>query len=143
MPVLFLLFAAKTGPGERTLLLNAYIIRKLIALPIILIGVSFLIFIAVRALPGDPARLMAGADATEAALEGVRIRLGLDQPVLIQYGYFIANALQGDLGLSLRSKIPVTQEISERFPNTLTLAIVSYVFAILIGVTAGVVAAAN
>jgi len=123
--------------------LNAYIIRKLIALPIILIGVSFLIFIAVRALPGDPARLMAGSDATEAALEGVRIRLGLDQPVLIQYGYFILNALQGDLGLSLRSKIPVTQEIAERFPNTLTLAIVSYTFAILIGVTAGVVAAAN
>jgi len=122
---------------------KAYILRKLIALPIILIGVSFIVFIAVRALPGDPARLMAGPDATEAALEGVRTRLGLDQPVLIQYGYFIINALQGDLGLSLRSKIPVTQEIAERFPNTFALAVVSYVFAILIGVSAGIMAAAH
>jgi glutathione transport system permease protein len=120
---------------------KAYVLRKLIALPIILIGVSFIIFIAVRALPGDPARLMAGADATEAALEGVRRRLGLDQPVLVQYGYFILNALQGDLGLSLRSKIPVTKEIADRFPNTLTLALVSYFFAVVAGVGAGVLAA--
>jgi glutathione transport system permease protein len=120
---------------------KSYVLRKLIALPIILIGVSFIIFIAVRALPGDPARLMAGPEATEAALEGVRRRLGLDQPVLVQYGYFIVNALQGDLGLSLRSKIPVMKEIGDRFPNTLTLALVSYVFAIAIGVGSGVIAA--
>ncbi len=122
--------------------MKSYLLRKLIALPLILIGVSFIVFITVRALPGDPARLMAGPDATEAALQGVRIRLGLDQPVLVQYGYFIINALQGDLGLSLRSKIPVTQEIVDRFPNTFTLAVVSYFFAIVIGVTAGIIAAA-
>jgi glutathione transport system permease protein len=121
--------------------LKAYVLRKLVALPIILIGVSFIIFLVVRALPGDPARLMAGADATEAALEGVRRRLGLDQPVLVQYGYFIFNALQGDLGLSLRSKIPVMREIADRFPNTLTLAVVSYFFAVSIGVASGVLAA--
>ncbi len=123
--------------------MKAYLLRKLIALPLILIGVSFIVFIAVRALPGDPARLMAGPDATEAALEGVRRRLGLDQPVLVQYGYFILNALQGDLGLSLRSKIPVTKEIADRFPNTLMLALVSYAFAVVIGVGAGVVAAVH
>ena len=123
--------------------MKAYLLRKLIALPLILIGVSFIVFIAVRALPGDPARLMAGPDATEAALEGVRRRLGLDQPVLVQYGYFILNALQGDLGLSLRSKIPVTKEIADRFPNTLMLAVVSYAFAVVAGVSAGVLAAVH
>jgi glutathione transport system permease protein len=122
---------------------KSYVLRKLIALPIILIGVSFIIFIAVRALPGDPARLMAGPEATEAALEGVRRRLGLDQPVLVQYGYFILNALQGDLGLSLRSKIPVMKEIGDRFPNTLSLALVSYFFAVIAGVAAGVMAAVH
>lgn len=123
--------------------MKSYVLRKLIALPIILIGVSFIIFIAVRALPGDPARLMAGPEATEAALEGVRRRLGLDQPVLVQYGYFILNALQGDLGLSLRSKIPVMKEIGDRFPNTLSLALVSYFFAVIAGVAAGVMAAVH
>ncbi|QQA44250.1 ABC transporter permease [Pelagovum pacificum] len=122
--------------------MKAYFFRKILALPLILLGVSFIVFMAVRALPGDPARLMAGPDAPEAALVLVRERLGLNQPVIVQYGYFLVNALQGDLGMSLRSKVPVTQEIADRFPNTLKLAFVSYMIAVLVGIPAGILSAA-
>ncbi|MGZ9810874.1 ABC transporter permease [Pseudoroseicyclus sp. H15] len=122
--------------------MKAYFLRKILGLPLILLGVSLIVFLAVRALPGDPARLMAGPDAPEAVLVDVRARLGLDQPVIVQYGLFLKNAVQGDLGNSLRSKQPVVQEIAKRFPNTLALAIVAYVFAIVVGISAGVLSAA-
>ena len=121
--------------------MKAYLTRKLVALPLILLGVSFLIFGAVRMLPGDPARIMAGPQATQDAVDGMRTRLGLDQPFLVQYGLFLANAAQGDFGESIKSKKPVIDEIGERFPYTVSLAVVSYSFAILVGVAAGMFAA--
>ena len=121
--------------------MKAYLTRKLVALPLILLGVSFLIFGAVRMLPGDPARIMAGPQATQDAVDGMRTRLGLDQPFLLQYGLFLSNAAQGDFGESIKSKKPVIDEVSERFPYTLSLAVVSYAAAILIGVAAGMLAA--
>ena len=72
--------------------MKAYLTRKLVALPLILLGVSFLIFGAVRMLPGDPARIMAGPQATQDAVDGMRTRLGLDQPFLVQYGLFLSQA---------------------------------------------------
>ncbi|MGO4123627.1 ABC transporter permease [Inquilinus sp. YAF38] len=121
--------------------MKAYLTRKLIALPLILLGVSFLIFGAVRMLPGDPARIMAGPQATQDAVDGMRARLGLDQPFLLQYGLFLSRAAQGDFGESIKSKKPVIDEVGERFPYTLSLAVVSYAAAILIGVAAGMLAA--
>jgi glutathione transport system permease protein len=121
--------------------MKAYLTRKLIALPLILLGVSFLIFGAVRMLPGDPARIMAGPQATQDAVDGMRTRLGLDQPFLLQYGLFLSRAAQGDFGESIKSKKPVIDEVGERFPYTLSLAVVSYAAAILIGVAAGMLAA--
>ncbi|TSD88741.1 ABC transporter permease [Mycobacterium sp. KBS0706] len=121
--------------------MKAYLTRKLVALPLILLGVSFLIFGAVRMLPGDPARIMAGPQATGDAVDGMRTRLGLDQPFLVQYGLFLSRAAQGDLGTSIKSAKPVIEEVGERFPNTLWLALVSYTMAILVGVAAGMLAA--
>ncbi|CAN7264626.1 ABC transporter permease [Phyllobacterium sp. LjRoot231] len=121
--------------------MNVYIARKLLALPLILIGVSMLIFIAIRILPGDPARMMAGPEATQAAVDDMRVRLGLDRSVIEQYGHFAIAASKGDLGVSIRSKLPVVAEIMQRLPYTIALAVTSYLLAILIGVPAGMAGA--
>jgi glutathione transport system permease protein len=118
-----------------------YWLRKILALPLILLVASFLIFWAVRLLPGDPARLMAGMQADQKAVNTARARLGLDKPFPVQYAIFLRQALHGDLGISIRSHKPVAEEIAERFPYTLALATVSYVLAVSVGITAGILAA--
>lgn len=121
--------------------MNAYLVRKLIATPAILLLASLLIFSAVRLLPGDPARLMAGMQADESTVESVRSRLGFDQPFPLQYERFLRRAFHGDLGISTHSQEPVAKEIAERLPYTAALTAVSYGLAILVGLTAGIVAA--
>ncbi len=121
--------------------MSRYVTRKLLALPAMLLGVSLLVFLAIRALPGDPARLMAGPEATEEAVDAMRHRLGLDAPLPARYGAFLLGALRGDLGTSLRSQNPVVGEIASRIPATVSLALTAYGFAIVIGVSAGMLAA--
>ena len=121
--------------------MRRYVLRKIIMLPLVMLGVSALVFFVVRMLPGDPARLMAGPEATQEAVDNMRIRLGLDHNLLVQYARFLWNAWQGDFGLSIKSKLPVTREIAERFPNTLSLALCAYVAATVLGVPAGMAAA--
>jgi glutathione transport system permease protein len=121
--------------------MGAYVGRKLLALPLVLLGVSFLVFAVIRALPGDPARIMAGPQATQDAVEGMRHRLGLDRPFFVQYTSFLADAAHGDLGTSIQSKRPVLDEITQRFPNTLRLASTAYATAIVIGLAVGGAAA--
>ena len=118
-----------------------YWLRKILAAPLILLAASFLIFWAVRLLPGDPARLMAGMQADQKVVDAVRTRLGLDKPFAVQYGIFLRNVLHGDLGISIRSHKPVVHEIAERFPYTVALATVSYALAVSVGITAGILAA--
>jgi glutathione transport system permease protein len=118
-----------------------YLARKMLMLPLILLITSFLIFWAVHLLPGDPARIMAGMQADQQVVNGVRSRLGLDKPFATQYRIFLVHALHGDLGVSIRSHKPVAQEIAERFPHTLALTTVSYVFALTVGLSAGILAA--
>jgi len=118
-----------------------YWLRKILAVPLILLVASFLIFWAVRLLPGDPARLMAGMQADQKVVDSVRSRLGLDKPFAIQYEIFLRNVLHGDLGTSIRSHKPVAEEIAERFPYTLALTTVSFALAVAVGTTAGVFAA--
>jgi glutathione transport system permease protein len=113
----------------------------MLMLPLILLITSFLIFWAVHLLPGDPARIMAGMQADQQVVNGVRSRLGLDKPFATQYRIFLVHALHGDLGVSIRSHKPVAQEIAERFPHTLALTTVSYVFALTVGLSAGILAA--
>ena len=121
--------------------MKAYILKKLLALPLILVGVSLLVFVAIRALPGDPARLMAGPEATQEAVDNMTVRLGLDRSLPAQYASFAYGAVRGDLGTSIKSKLPVVAEIGERLPFTIGLAITAYLIAIGIGVPAGMIAA--
>src|SRR5262249_12013945 len=121
--------------------MKAYIARKLLALPLILIGVSLLIFIAIRALPGDPARMMAGPEATQEAVDHMRARLGLDRSIAAQYAQFAYGAGQGHPGTAFNSNLPVVDESAERMPFPIGLAITAYLLAIAIGVPSGMVGA--
>lgn len=102
-----------------------------------IIVVTF-VFFFVRMIPGDPARLVAGEQATLDAVEAVRVQLGLDQPIPIQYLKYVGGLLKGDLGMSLRTKRPVLEEVAARYGNTMSLTIASLVWSTIVGVILGV-----
>jgi peptide/nickel transport system permease protein len=118
-----------------------YILRRLAFFPPILMGVSLLVFAIMHLTPGDPAEILLGAEASPLQLEQLRHNLGLDRPVYVQYAIFLKNALQGDLGRSIRTNNPVLEEIASRFPATLTLAACGLALAVLLGFPLGLVAA--
>jgi peptide/nickel transport system permease protein len=107
----------------------------------VLLGVSAIVFVMVRAIPGDPAQILLGQAATPGQVADVRARLGLDQPLPTQYLLFLRDALTGDLGDSLVLGQPVTAVLLERFPATLELTLAALLFAVAIGVPVGVIAA--
>ncbi|WP_221567292.1 nickel ABC transporter permease [Alkalihalobacillus sp. TS-13] len=117
------------------------ILRRLLQLVLLLFGISFIVFMSMHISPGDPASIIGGPTATESDIEAIRDNLGLNDPVLVQYGNYIAGVLQGDLGFSYQSKESVSEAILTRFPNTLNLAIASMIVAVVIGVTAGIISA--
>jgi peptide/nickel transport system permease protein len=118
-----------------------FILRRLVqAIPVMFLA-SVGVFMLLHLLPGDPAILMAGADAPEQTIEFVRHDMGLDQPLPIQYAVWVGHILRGDLGKSVFSKLPVSQLISQRAPATFELAVVGEVLTILIALPLGVVAA--
>jgi peptide/nickel transport system permease protein len=118
-----------------------YIFRRLlVALPI-LFGVSLFTFGLVRWIPGDPILIMLGTDAMGADVEGIRRLYGLDRPWPVQYAEWLANVLRGDLGLSIRTRMPVGQSILQRLPVTIELTALSLLLGLLIGVPAAVLAA--
>lgn len=118
-----------------------YIMRRLLLTIPVVIGVSLIVFSLIRLLPGDPARALAGVNATPEYIQQVRDRYGLDDPIHVQYGNFMSGLVTGDLGVSTFSRRPVTTEIGERFPRTLTLASISLFIATVVGVSAGIVSA--
>ncbi len=107
----------------------------------VLLGVSIVVFFMVRAIPGDPAQLLLGQQATKAQVERVRENMGLDKPIFVQYGLFLVDAVQGDLGDSIVTGRPVTTELAERFPATLELTAFAMLVAVLVGVPVGVISA--
>ena len=121
--------------------LRRYVIQRLVASGLALLGVSCIIFVMVRLLPGDPARVIAGLLASEVEVTAVRRQLGLDQALPVQYSRFLVRAVRGDLGLSARTSEPVVREIMARFPATLKLALISTLLATCLGVVGGVIAA--
>jgi peptide/nickel transport system permease protein len=121
--------------------MSRYILQRLLALIPVLFGVSLIVFSILKFVPGDPALQVGGLDASPEDLAAIRHQMGLDQPVHVQYLYFIGNALQGDFGQSIRSHRPVLEELRSRIPNTVTLTAVAMVFAILIGTGLGILAA--
>jgi peptide/nickel transport system permease protein len=106
-----------------------------------LVLASIVVFIGVRALPGDPATAMAGEEADPATIAAVRGQLGLDQPVHVQYLKFLGNALGGDFGESVRTGTPVSEMLGATVPVTVQLAIYAMLIAVLAGMAFGVVAA--
>jgi len=118
-----------------------YVARRLLALIPILLGVSIVIFLMMRLVPGDPARQALGPEATGDEVELLRHQWGLDQPLPIQYVYWLERAVRGDFGRSTVSRVPVTEEIFARFPATLELAVASLLVSIVLGLGFGVLAA--
>ncbi len=121
--------------------MSKYIIRRLLNLIPVLIGVSLIVFMMVHISPGDPVRVMLGEDASPEEVERLREVYGLDQPLHIQYGRWAGNVLQGDFGTSIRRGRPVSELITGRLGATMELALVSLIFATLIAIPLGIVAA--
>jgi peptide/nickel transport system permease protein len=119
----------------------ALIGRRLVQLIPTLFLVSVLIFLLQQLLPGDPATVMAGEENDPEVIAQIRARYRLDQPIPVQYLYWIAGVFQGDLGESMRLKTPVLDLILQKLPVTLQLATMAMVIALVIGVTAGVISA--
>ncbi|WP_141432545.1 nickel ABC transporter permease [Bacillus sp. 03113] len=121
--------------------MTSYIIKRVLQMIPTLIGVSILSFIIIHSVPGDPANLIAGADATAEQIQSVSERLGLDEPLYKQYLSYALGLLRGDLGISLHSERPVLQEIMTRFPNTILLTVYSIFIMVIVGLFAGIFSA--
>lgn len=106
-----------------------------------LIGLSILLFFWVRALPGGPARALLGERATPEAIENINELYGFNKPLLQQYFTYIGRLLQGDFGTSIRTRRPVLEEFVDRFPATLELSLAALLFAVIIGIPLGYIAA--
>lgn len=120
-----------------------YMGRRLAASAVTLLGVSFIVVALVRLLPGDPARVIAGIQASQEEVNRIREQLGLDQPLLTQFWFFLQNLVQGDMGTSARTGAPVLSEILARLPFTVELAVMGTVFGAVVGILLGVTAATN
>ncbi|MBX8800246.1 ABC transporter permease [Pseudochrobactrum asaccharolyticum] len=119
----------------------SFVMRRLGFAAITLFSVLTLVFLLVRILPGDPALVLLGDQASPASIAAVHQKLGLDKPVLVQYGSFLRDALQGDLGNSMITGRPVSAEILNVLPYTLELTIAALALGLILGVPAGVWAA--
>src|SRR5881398_71357 len=118
-----------------------FLARRVVQLIPTLFFVSILIFSLQQLLPGDPALVMAGEEKDPAVIEQIRRQYRLDQPVPVQYVYWVKGVLSGDFGESLRIKVPVRELIAQKLPVTMQLASMAIVIAFLIGIPAGIVSA--
>ena len=118
-----------------------FTVRRLFLLVPILIGLSILVFLWIRALPGSPAESLLGERATAESIAQIREQYGLDDPLYVQYWRYVQTLVEGDLGTSISSRRPVTTEIKERFPATIELTLVAGLFALLFGIPLGFFAA--
>ncbi|MGK5507360.1 ABC transporter permease [Brevibacillus formosus] len=121
--------------------MRRYVIKRLLSLVGTLLGVSVLIFLMVHLIPGDPATQILGQFATPEAISQMRATLGLDQPLWQQYMRFVGNLFAGDLGTSLFTGEKVWDQIMNRFPITMQLAILSVIIAAIFGILLGTIAA--
>lgn len=121
----------------------AYVIRRTAIFLVSLVAASFLVFIVMSVLPGDPAVVMMGTQATPEAVDALRVELGLDRPLLIRYADWAWSAARGDLGTSFFSGIDIAGQIYDRLAVTIPLALYGIVLTILIAFPAGVFAAAR
>lgn len=118
-----------------------YIGKRLLQLIPVLLGMTFIVFLIIRAIPGDPAQVILGQQATKEAVAALRASLGLDNPWYIQYFHYLGDLLTGNLGESMRTKVPVSTEIWPYLAATLELSLFAIILAVVIGVNAGIVSA--
>jgi peptide/nickel transport system permease protein len=118
-----------------------FIVRRIVLLVPVFIGLSLLVFVIGRILPGDPVQLAAGPQATKQEIEALRAEFGLDQPLIVQYVNYARGLAAGDWGRSIQSRQPVLTELRAYLPATLELVIAAMFVAILIGVPAGLISA--
>lgn len=117
------------------------IVRRVLILAPVLLAISFVSFLLLALIPGDPAMMMLGADASPGALEVLRERLGLNRPLLERFAWWLGNAVRGDLGDSLYQNRPVIELITARLPVTLLICLLASIISIVLGLSAGVVSA--
>jgi peptide/nickel transport system permease protein len=120
---------------------RSYLLNRAWQSLVTLVLATVVVFLGVRALPGDPALALAGEDRTPEALAAIRERYGLDQPLPLQYWHFVSNAVRGDLGTSVRTGQSVNDMLRTALPVTLELSLLAIAIAVVLGVGAGVVAA--
>lgn len=119
----------------------SYLIQRLFLTLIVLLGVTFVVFLIIQIVPGDPARVILGVQANEQNVAALRERLGLNRPFLVQYADWLWNALHGDFGKSLITGQPVAPQLKQRLPATLQLAAAALLIGMLIGFPAGIISA--
>ncbi|GHH99394.1 ABC transporter permease [Neobacillus kokaensis] len=118
-----------------------YLVKRLVSLIPLLLVVSFIVFMFIHIIPGDPARLLAGKEATAEEVEMARVSLGLDKPLYEQYFIYLKDLLTGNMGYSVKSGAPVSQLIGDRIMPTLGLTFLSIIWALVVGILIGVVSA--
>ncbi len=118
-----------------------FVVRRLLQLVPTLLLISAVVFVLLRLMPGDPAEIIAGQDASPEIVADIRARLGLDRPILVQYGLYLTRIVHGDLGQSIRSKQPVAEEVAARLPATLLLGATAIGTAFFVGLGLGLAAA--
>jgi len=118
-----------------------YLVRRLVLLVPILLGLSLLVFLFIRALPGGPAIALLGERGTQQDRAQIEENLGLDQPIHVQYARYVRNLASGDLGSSVLTRRPVSEELARRFPATVELSIAAMIFALGVGIPLGYIAA--
>ncbi|HLY89755.1 MAG TPA: ABC transporter permease, partial [Acetobacteraceae bacterium] len=119
----------------------AYAARRILATIPVMLLVAFFVFSLLYIAPGDPAAIIAGDQATPADVERIRISLGLDRPFVVRFGEWLWHILHGDLGTSIFTNLPVSHMIEQRIEPTLSLMLLTIVFAIVVAIPLGVVAA--
>ena len=121
--------------------MSRYILRRLLyAIPVMLV-VSLIVFGILHIAPGDPATMLAGEDARPEDVAAIKANYGLDQPLYVQYGVWLGNALRGDFGRSIVTRRPVMDEIATRLPSTVQLAVSALFLAVILGMIVGVISA--
>jgi peptide/nickel transport system permease protein len=118
-----------------------FIVRRLLATIPVLFGIVFFVFALARLIPGDPCRAVLGERATDAVCNDFIVRYGLDQPIPVQFGLYLGQLAQGDLGESIKHSRPVTQLLIERLPTTIELTFWAMAFAIVVGIPLGMLSA--
>ena len=118
-----------------------YIIQRLVLALVVVLGVTFVVFLIIHLVPGDPASVILGPQATSENIAALRTRLGLDRPFFVQYGDWLWNVLQGDFGRSLVTRQEIAPQIAQRLPATLQLAAAALFVGMAIAFPAGIISA--